>query len=131
MSNARQGALDRLSGKQESAAATAGSAFFCEHCMRTADCPRLPRIDEEGEPLLPSEVEEIYNQRRYAHYLRDFDTGWALREHLEARAYYWSQGKSSVHLEQNLTTVGATIEWWETAHRAMLDAVPRQLEAKL
>lgn len=103
-------------------------AFDCVFCLRPSECPSLPTVDEDGEPLHPTNILEIYNDRRYAHYLRDFDTAWALRDHLELRCRYWCQSRPLVELEQQMTTIAATVEWWETARRVRRDAQPRQAE---
>lgn len=97
--------------------------FDCEHCIRPDD-PRYtgPTVEDDGSPMVPSEVIEHYNNCRYMHYDQDFQTARGLRGHLEARARYWvgthagetAQGKTVMSEEQAaMGTIDATVEMWQ------------------
>ncbi|MEO7397278.1 MAG: hypothetical protein ABIW84_01810 [Ilumatobacteraceae bacterium] len=100
--------------------------FTCMWCRRPEET-LTPKIDEDGELLHPSEVLEIYNERRYLHYLNDFDQASELRAHLTQRCRYWAQG-DHLKLEQEKQTIGATLEWWGLARRVRHEA--KQDQAK-
>lgn len=100
----------------------AGASFDCEFCRRPEEC-NLPTVDEDGHtPLLPSEVVDVYNERRYRHYLTDFSTAEKLRDHLTERALYWTQGKPPAERDAALATVGPCVDWWGIAHPAHAEA---------
>lgn len=101
--------------------------FNCQFCLRPEEIPSLPTVDEDGENMHPSDILEIYNDRRYAHYLNDFDSAGQLQEHLENRLRYWTRG-SSTAFEIELPSVKVTVEWWGIARRARNDA--KHLEPK-
>ena len=99
-----------------------GASFDCKLCRRPEEC-NLPAVDEDGHtPLAPSEVVDIYNERRFRHYLTDFTDHVALREHLTERARYWTQGKPADEVDAALATVGPCVEWWQIAHPAHAEA---------
>lgn len=131
MTSARESALDRLRGKSDSQSLV---DFDCTYCLPVDECPTLPSVEEYTDPqghvttipLTSTQVLEIYNNRRWEHYLRDFDTASQLKEHLEQRARYFSSSKEA--LEMNLLTVRTDVEHWEWAKRARRDAQPRQGE---
>lgn len=94
-----------------------GMSFDCSACKRPAECPGLPTVAEDGHTrLTASEVLEIYNLRRYEHYLEDFDDAGELREHLVDRAHYWALDDAKL-LADHLATIDGTIAWWLIAHR--------------
>jgi hypothetical protein len=97
--------------------------FDCRHCRRPKETPGLPTVAEDGHTWLnPSEVLEVYNARRYEHYLRDFASEDELRQHLLSRAAYWA-------LDGSLTdpnAIEATLAWWLRAHRRQVEARSRQ-----
>lgn len=99
-----------------------GLFFDCKLCRRPEEC-ELPAVDEDGHtPLAPSEVVDIYNERRFRHYLTDFTDHVALREHLTERALYWTQGQPADERDAALATVGPCVEWWEIAQPAHAEA---------
>ncbi len=99
-----------------------GASFDCRFCRRPEDCA-LPAVDEDGHtPLAPSEVVDIYNERRFRHYLTDFTGDVALREHFTERALYWTQGKPADERDAALATVAPCVEWWQIAHPAHVEA---------
>jgi crotonobetainyl-CoA:carnitine CoA-transferase CaiB-like acyl-CoA transferase len=100
----------------------AGASFDCRLCRRPAEC-NLPAVDEDGHtPLAPSEVVDIYNERRFRHYLTDYHDAEALRDHLTERALYWTQGQPADERDAALATVGPCVEWWQIAHPAHAEA---------
>lgn len=116
----------------------AGASFDCEFCRRPEDC-NLPAVDEDGHtPLAPSAIVDIYNNRRYRHYLTDFSTAEPLRDHLRERALYWTQGRPPAERDAAMGTVASCVEWWQIAHpahaearRAIARIEDRQLEAEV
>jgi hypothetical protein len=98
-----------------------GLTFDCPACRRPAECPGLPTVAEDGHTRLSdSEIREIYNLRRYEHYLRDFGADSDLREHLVSRAHYWAVDDQKL-LADHLASVDATIAWWLIAHRRQVE----------
>lgn len=99
-----------------------GMAFGCPACRRPKECPGLPSVAEDGHRrLLESEVLEVYNARRYGHYVRDFDDADGLREHLVDRAHYWALDDPK-SLADHLASIDATLAWWHIAHRRHVES---------
>jgi hypothetical protein len=69
------------------------------------------------DPPRDSDALERYNNARYRHYLRDFETEADLKEHLELRIRYLLDGKEPHVLADALIGVQATLEWWHHAKR--------------
>lgn len=102
-----------------------GMSFGCQACRRPAECPGLPAVAEDGRTrLTDSEVREIYNLRRYEHYLEDFGDVDELREHLVDRAHYWALDEPG-RLAEILAGNDGTIAWWLIAHRRQVEAQRR------
>jgi hypothetical protein len=105
-----------------------GMTFDCPACKRPAECPGLPTVAEDGHTRLSdSEVREVYNLRRYEHYLRDFVNDEELREHLVDRAHYWAVDDQKL-LADFLAANDATIAWWRIAHRRQVEGQQRTQE---
>lgn len=98
-----------------------GMSFDCPSCRRPAECPGLPTIAEDGHTRLSdSEILEIYNLRRYEHYLENFRDAGELREHLVDRAHYWAVDDQKL-LADHLATIDGTIAWWLIAYRRQVE----------
>lgn len=107
--------------RRDDAQRARGQTFDCRACRRPAECPGLPTVAEDGHTRLSdSEVREIYNLRRYEHYLDDFDDVDELREHLVDRAHYWALDEPG-RLAESLASLDATIAWWLIAHRRQVE----------
>jgi hypothetical protein len=105
-----------------------GMSFDCPACKRPAESPGLPTVAEDGHiPLRDSEVLEIYNLRRYEHYLQDFTSEEDLRQHLEDRAHYWALDEPG-RLAEILASNHATLAWWLIAHRRQVEDERRAQE---
>lgn len=112
-----------------SADAFAGAAQFdCQYCIRPEEIPDLPTLGEDGHRFLGrSEILAIYNQHRWEHLHRDFDTAGAVQEHLEKRARYWTKDNQT-GLEMAMLTVRADIEHWQWSHDLWKEQIPKQQE---
>ena len=103
-----------------------GMTFDCPACKRPKECPGLPTVAEDGHTrLLPSEIVETYNLRRYEHYLRDFVSEEELRQHLVDRAHYWAIDEPG-RLAEILAGNDATLAWWLIAHRRQVEVRTQQ-----
>jgi hypothetical protein len=113
---------EEIAPRRNDAQRARGMSFACEICKRPKECPGLPTVAEDGHTrLLASEVVEVYNLRRYGHYLEDFTSEEELRQHLVDRAHYWALDEPG-RLAEILAGNDATLAWWLIAHRRQVEA---------
>ena len=93
-------------------------SFTCNFCVRPEESRGLPTADENGEKLPEQDIVDHYNERRYAHYFRDFDNAPDLKKHLDDRTRYWMQGAQQVDLETALKGHTSTVQWFINAKKA-------------
>lgn len=102
--------------------------FQCGYCKRPSECRGLPTIEEDGSPMEEADIDQVYHDRRYEHYLNDFDNTHDLKEHLKDRIRYWMQGSTAAEVEMAMGGIPATIGWWVNARAARRDITPRQIQ---
>lgn len=108
--------------------AIAHKYFDCEYCVRPQHAKKLPTHGADGVKLEDHERLEIYNDRRFKHYLDDFSSAEKLKEHLRDRVLHWMYGKSEIEIAEQLEGVQATVNWWiraqgRKAHQRQLRGV--------
>lgn len=112
---------EEIGPRRNDAQRARGMSFDCPACRRPAECPGLSTVAEDGHTQLSdSEILEIYNLRRYEHYLENFHDAGDLREHLVDRAHYWAVDDQKL-LADHLATIDGTIAWWLIAHRRQVE----------
>lgn len=98
------------------------SDFGCDYCVRPGLSKRTPKADEDGQTFSQVHIQELYNERRYQHYLDDFNDDLDLARHLNERTNHFAETGSEDE-KTAIKTFGfaanaATLAWWKRArHR--------------
>jgi hypothetical protein len=92
----------------------------CDYCVRISLSRRTPRADENGQLLSAGEVLERYNERRYQHYLDDFeDDELALAKHLNERTNHFvetaAEDDRAAIKATGFAANATTLAWWKRA----------------
>lgn len=102
------------------------SDFTCDWCVRPTLSKRTPKADENGVPLSLSKVTELYNERRYQHYLDDFNDELDLARHLSDRVRHFaetgSEDDQAAIKASGFASNAATLAWWKRARLRDPDA---------
>lgn len=98
----------------------------CDFCVRPSLSKRTPKADEDGVSLSPSAIQEAYNERRYQHYLDDFNDELDLARHLTERTKHYaetaSEDEQAAIKASGFASNAATLAWWKRARRRDPDA---------
>jgi hypothetical protein len=120
------------------------SDFSCDYCVRVGFSRRTPKADDDGVSLSASAVLELYNERRYQHYLDDFNDELDLARHLNDRTNHFAEtgtdDEKSSTKAVGFASNAVTLAWWkraqlrdpdaaEVAQRADFQPAPAEVES--
>lgn len=98
----------------------------CDFCVRPNLSRHTPKADEDGLSLSSSEVLERYNERRYQHYLDDFNDALDLARHLNDRTNHYAETgveeERAAIKESGFKANANTLAWWKRARERDADA---------